>query len=776
MNYFFTNLKSRIQIICTIIISITLLSGFDKKITAADLNKDIQMMSEYIALQEYIVVSASKREQRMIDAPLSVTVITSEDIKMSGAQSLPDVLRIAPGLNVEQITGSQYEIGIRSGLNIPAEQGSYNGFSFKYLVLIDGRSFFNEVTGIIMWSGLPVTIDTIDRIEIVRGPASALYGANAVCGVINIITKKNNISEPNSITAFHGTDGHNRLNFSVTTVKDKLSMNFSGEYSGKNVFNKDGFDFVDNEWKNDRMYLNADGSKNSDMAGIADNSEDLKKAIFKGTYTFSNISLLDINASYARLKANIYGPGGDILILNFKNIEENSIRLNYTYKNYSIKLSKIDGLIGETDGDNAADLSKQRGASWESIDLDAQSNWQTGENNILTAGINLRNLDSRSFRFFNQVDKINQRFNAIFLHNTYSFSEQWKLVTSARYDNFSYPDKDMFSPQVILNYRPADNKTLRFNYSQASRVPFLIETTLNSPTSLSPGQPSIFNWRGDNTLNPTKVKSYEISYMSEISDKINFSIGGFFSKMDKLIGYKNTYSDSISVALLGAAAADLQYQNLNGDLNTIGMEASVNFIINKWKGFFSYSLKSEKVGGQGTIAAPRHTASAGMSKKFQNKWYVSGSINYVSSLDFTLTSLADYTMGAKISRDIVNPGSQLAVDAAAIYDQISRMYGGPTKTYVDFITEYGKYASGQVYDPLSMAAFRGAVGEMLKRSSSMQVQAKSKGYAILMCKVGKELWTNCDLSINAKIAPKHREHPFGEELQSNYSAEIKISF
>src|SRR4029077_9507326 len=126
------------------------------------------------------VTSVSKRTQRVSDAAAAVFVITQEDIQRSGARNIPEALRMVPGLEVAPLDENKWAIGSRG----------FNGrFADKLLVLIDGRSVYTPLFSGVYWDVQDVVLDDVDRIEVIRGPGATLWGANAVDGVINIITK-----------------------------------------------------------------------------------------------------------------------------------------------------------------------------------------------------------------------------------------------------------------------------------------------------------------------------------------------------------------------------------------------------------------------------------------------------------------------------------------------------------------------------------------------------------------------------------------------------------
>jgi iron complex outermembrane receptor protein len=126
------------------------------------------------------VTSVSRKEQKTSQAAAAVFVISQEDIGRSGALNIPDLLRMVPGVDVAQINASNWAISVRG----------FNGeFSNKLLVLVDGRTVYTPMFAGVFWNAQNVPLDSIERIEVIRGPGAAIWGSNAVNGVINIITR-----------------------------------------------------------------------------------------------------------------------------------------------------------------------------------------------------------------------------------------------------------------------------------------------------------------------------------------------------------------------------------------------------------------------------------------------------------------------------------------------------------------------------------------------------------------------------------------------------------
>jgi len=143
------------------------------------------------------VTSVSKRTQKVADAAAAIFVLTQEDIRRSGATSIPEALRLVPGLEVARIDQNKWAIGSRG----------FNGrFDNKLLVLIDGRSVYTPLFSGVYWNVQDVMLEDVDRIEVIRGPGATLWGANAVDGVINVITKKAKATQSAVVTAGAGTE------------------------------------------------------------------------------------------------------------------------------------------------------------------------------------------------------------------------------------------------------------------------------------------------------------------------------------------------------------------------------------------------------------------------------------------------------------------------------------------------------------------------------------------------------------------------------------------
>ena len=203
-----------------------------------------------LGLEVSTVVTASRHEERIMDVPYAISIITSDDIRFSGARSVPDALRLAAGVDVADLTYGNAAVSPR---------GLQGFLSNQVLVLVDGRQIFDSLFGGTVWGSWPFQLEDIDRIEVIRGPGGVTWGANAVNGVINIITKDPRGQTGLTLTAGGGSRGTWKSHLGYATVQDKLRLRVSGEYEASDGFNAGGSPLrgLDDAYQAGRMGVHA---------------------------------------------------------------------------------------------------------------------------------------------------------------------------------------------------------------------------------------------------------------------------------------------------------------------------------------------------------------------------------------------------------------------------------------------------------------------------------------------------------------------------------------
>jgi len=174
------------------------------------------------------VQSVSRRDERVFDAPAAVYVLTSADLRRAGVASIPEALRLVPGLFVGQVNASQWAIGSRGFAGL---------YTNKLLVLVDGRTVYSRLFAGVFWEEENIPIEEVERLEVIRGPGATLWGANAVNGIINVVTKAGGGEAGSVLQARVGRAGHQQHFVGSSGRTDGgLGYRAFGSYKGADAF------------------------------------------------------------------------------------------------------------------------------------------------------------------------------------------------------------------------------------------------------------------------------------------------------------------------------------------------------------------------------------------------------------------------------------------------------------------------------------------------------------------------------------------------------------
>jgi iron complex outermembrane recepter protein len=218
--------RSRQSPVKQLAISLALVAGLAAPARADDAQKDLTDIG-FEELMQIQITSVAKKPQRLVDTAAAVFVLTQDDIRRSGHMSVPELLRMVPGVNVAHSTASGWQVGIR---------GDQEKFSRSLLPLIDGRSIYTPAFSGTYWDAYEIPLEDIERIEVIRGPGASVWGSNAVQGVINIIRKSTAESQESSGSIAVGDEERLLASLSHTfALSDWARLRMGGRY-----INRDG--------------------------------------------------------------------------------------------------------------------------------------------------------------------------------------------------------------------------------------------------------------------------------------------------------------------------------------------------------------------------------------------------------------------------------------------------------------------------------------------------------------------------------------------------------
>ena len=447
------------------------------------------------------VVTASARSSSETKAPASLTVITGDEIRMSGAATIPEILRRVPGIDVAEMNPSDTNVSIR---------GFNRRVSNKVLVLVDGRSVYQDFLGGTFWPLLDVAIPDIDRIEVIRGPGSALYGASAFAGVINIITRTGDEIAGARVNLQGGN--HNTVQGSITTGAraGKLTYRTTVAYDRADKWTRDLEDGrVDlapqfSQPNRSREIQRADGSASYDFG---------KTQVLAGG-GFDNLALQVVPLGALRT----FGATGQS---GFARMEVDSG--NTRVRAFWNALRMTTGPEYWPDGI----LSLRSSVRSDVIDLSAQTgfDFKAAGAHHLTIGAGYRFKGVQWGYLAPRPDNApyqEHHFN-VFLQEEWEVSRKLSLVLSYRvdrhpllYSNDVTAGGLVQSPRGTLLYEVRPEQVVRFTLGSAFRAPTFLESYIDLFAPI-PNQPALgVRFQGSPTLRPEQMLQAELGYRGRL--------------------------------------------------------------------------------------------------------------------------------------------------------------------------------------------------------------------------------------------------------------------
>lgn len=463
-----------------------------------------------------VVLSATRLSQRIEDIPAAISVIDHQTIVASGAQNIPDVLRLVPGIQVAQLDGSKMTV---------TYHGLSDRFAHNMQVLIDGRSIYEASHGLVAWSDLPVDLDDIARIEVIRGPNAATYGANAFAATINIITF--HPAEQSGVytrvsTGTNETDSFVlRANTSTENSDHRVTIKFDEtdgietryDTAHTRMMNYRGDIQLDSR---DALLIELGYSTGPRHDGIGNPND--KSLIPFGQWPNE---VFDVYQPERELNDEHYFSQ---LKWSRRYSSDNEINLQFYYSHQliddvfnTVTFSEYGGtdlvnLLAATFGQPDQTLILGFGTESDRYDLEFTHTLPLGDNWRLSWGAGTRFDSAHSYEMFGTND-VQSIYQLRLFANTEWVAQDWLVINAGsmieKYEDFS----TQFSPRLATNFHINQNNTLRLSVTDAYRMPTLIENHANQFARFEDG--SIFDFidYGPGDLEPEKMRSWEIGYI-----------------------------------------------------------------------------------------------------------------------------------------------------------------------------------------------------------------------------------------------------------------------
>ena len=490
------------------------------------------------------VTSVSKKEQKLSRTASAVFIISQEDIRDSSATNLPDLLRMVPGMDVAQINSSKWAISMRG----------FNGqYSNKLLVLIDGRTVYSPMFSGVFWDAQDVPLDSIDRIEIIRGPGGTVWGANAVNGVINITTKKASDTQGVMLTGAGGSHDHALGSARYGgMLSDKASYRVSADGFSRGHFSDAAGANGRDQWSMVHGGFRVDANATAKDSITVEGDAELGNAGEIPANPESNFS--PVNTSIALTD---HSTGWNVLS-RWNHVA--SAHSETSLQVYFDRSNRGDGTYGI--GLNTFDLDFQHHVGW-------------GERHDFVWGLGYRVSSDETAStpriLFTPADRTNQLFSSFVQDEITILPDRVYLSLGTKLEHNAYTGFGL-EPSARISWTASDRTMFWTAVSQAERTPARSDTDvqINSylppvPNSI-PLQVSIFgNPKSKNEV----LREVEVGYRTQLSARLSLSGTLFLNDYDGLVsvepGTPYLESDPSPVHLvIPSTFANLEYGETHG--------------------------------------------------------------------------------------------------------------------------------------------------------------------------------------------------------------------
>ncbi len=514
------------------------------------------------------ISSASKKEETLFDAPLSSYTITRSDIDKAGSTSIMEALRLAPGVIVREQANGMYDIHIRGMENLTrTNEGAFSKTNSYTLVMIDNRPVFNHGLGGTFWESLSIDLNDVERIEIVRGPSSPLFGPNAVTGVINIITKRLNESETLvNANVQAGTLGTTIANASVGKRFGKFSAIVSGNFQDRNRVDSKYYQESTGLYVSANEYITNDSVR---AIRLPDPSRSLSKWGVNGFLNYKASENISFDLSIAHQEAEfqkiwISNP------LNDGETQNTSVNLN----------AKAFGLNFRTSYLKGHNIDLKANVPYAEYDFDvsdivADYDIKLGEKYTITPGVSYQTVtfDDRGYTDFSTPQGTIGLFNAkntittlaAYLRADLNFTEKLRVLGGLRVDKFSDPDDAYLAYELASTYKFNSKNLVRIAVTRSNSGSFVGYNFVNISSVLT-GDLQI----GNTNLNLLTLNMIELGYRAQLSSKLQLDIDVFQQQAENLTAIITKTNDGINFYQ--------QFSNVPTKATQIGTTISVNFV------------------------------------------------------------------------------------------------------------------------------------------------------------------------------------------------------
>lgn len=523
-------------------------------------------------LMDVKITSVAKKSQRVSQSAAAVHVITSEDIRRSGANSIPELLRTVPGLHVAKIDSSKWAISARG----------FNGlFSNKLLVLIDGRSVYTPMFSGVFWDVQDTFLDDIERIEVIRGPGGSLWGANAVNGVINIITKDTKDTTGALVRAIHGTEErYNIAGRYGQAIDDNSNLRLFAK-----SFNRDGGALINGDDAPDDWSMQRGGFR-YDRKPAAGGSFMLQGEVYYGR-NGQRVALPTLTTPFTNVTSDDTEVEGQFLLGRWENASE------FVVQAYFDRAIRDEIHVGSGTRTFDIDLQK-RYSAWKSHDVIVGGGYRFTSD--FTTG-------TSEVSFNPQGD--DYHLLSAFVNDEISVTDTTKLILGTKLEFNSFTGLEIQpSARTLWNVTPSN--TVWAAVSRAVRTPSRAADAATINNSVTPGAPPIqARILGNDDVKSEELTAFELGLKSRPLPALTVEIAAFYNVYDNLVTTEQGTAFLETTPAPAHLVVPLRFaNNMSGEAH--GLEVSADWRARDWlrlRGNYTlFELELHRKPGTGTAS------------------------------------------------------------------------------------------------------------------------------------------------------------------------------
>ncbi len=599
--------------------------------------KDAVLAEEAVQQGEVVVYGASLRSEKITDAPAAVTVLNARDISLGSVSGqLPKLLEMQTGVEIAQNGLNDFNVNTR---------GFNSSLNRRLLVLLDGRDLAIAFLGSQEWNGLSVPIEDLGKLELIRGPGSALYGANAFNGVVNILTPK-----PKDITGLKLTTAGGEKN---TLRMDARYAGVSERWSYKmNI----GF-FQGDSWSVSRLtypfeYDGFNPFLNTEVVPV----DPAKVASTYGSgrldYEFKPGEVVTFEGGTAQVENEIFVTG--IGRVQVPKAVKPWGRMSYSQDNFyaQVWVANRKSLKPQISLSTGLPLEEQSTIA----QFDGQYRFSAMDDKLfVVVGGSYKNQLVDTKGTLTAVSH-NDHLGGVYTQLEYRFSDEFKSIAAVRGD-YSTLHATQFSPKVAVVWSPVTDHSFRFTYNKAFQAPNYSELFLyvRHPTRN-------LVYLGNDQLIVEKITGYEMGYKGTVGKSLFVTVDGYYNQLSDFItdlapGVNPNYPGQIVLPGESVTRTVWSYGNA-GHVNEMGVEFGAGFYISDYVrllgnyAYFDFEVKEQNANDVLLPNSPKHKLNGGISYT-QGRLGADVSVKYVPTFDWA----AGIYKGKVLAYAVVNLGA-----------------------------------------------------------------------------------------------------------------------